>query len=166
MEFVGTGLGLHFDDAGGGLAGFRVVILKGDFGLGDGVEVGVYNDNAEDRILVVGSVEFEVGAGEVLAIDLDLSAALGIFRGSVVEARQFLRTRREQLEAGEVAIEYRKIFNVLLAKLDGDVGAVGFELRNFAGDFDGLRNRADLQRGVDVHRRVSAYRNAGDVVGF
>src|SRR5258705_11694142 len=56
--------------------------------------------------------------------------------------------------------------HILLAELNVHVGAVGFQLRNLAGYFDGLRNRANLQRSVESHGRVGAYCNTGDVITF
>ena len=157
MEFVRAGLGLHSDDAGGALAGLRVVVLKGDLGFGDGVEVRVHDDDAQDGILVVGTVELKVGAREVLPIDLDLAAALRIFRGSVAETWQFLSAWREQFEIRKVAIQDRQIFDVLLVELDVHVCAVGLQLGNVAGDFDRLRDLADLQGGIHIYRRVGVY---------
>ena len=89
MELVRAGLGLHSDNARGGLAGFRVVILKSDLRFGDGVEVRIHDDDAKDGILVIGAVQLKVGAREVLSIHLDLPAALRIFGGSVVEPGSF-----------------------------------------------------------------------------
>ena len=90
MELVGARLGLHFDDSRGALAGFSVVVLQSYFGFLNGVEVRIDYDDAKDRILVVGTVEFKAGAGKVLPVDVNLPAALRIFSGSVVKTGQFL----------------------------------------------------------------------------
>src|SRR5580693_527647 len=102
MKLVRTGLRLHSDDSGSGLAGFGIVILKSDFGFSDCVKVRIHYDDAQNWILVVGAVELEVGAREVLAVNHDLAATLRILRGSMAEAGHFLSARREQLEIGEV----------------------------------------------------------------
>jgi len=80
VKFVRTGLGLYSDDAGSGLARFRVVVLKSDFGFTDGIEVGIDDDDAEDGILVVGTIEFKVGTGEVLPVDVNLATGLEDFQ--------------------------------------------------------------------------------------
>ena len=49
--------GLPGYDAGDCIAELRVIILRGDFDLGDGIEVRVNHGYALDRILIVGSIE-------------------------------------------------------------------------------------------------------------
>ena len=58
-------LGLHRDDAGGRLAELGVVVLRGDLRLADRLEVRVDDDDAEDRVAVLGAVELVAGAAEV-----------------------------------------------------------------------------------------------------
>ncbi len=85
VQLVRSRFGLHSNHARGGLARFRIVVLKSYLGFGDSVKVGVHHDNAQDGVLVIRAIELEVRAREVLPIDLDLAAALRIFRGRVVE---------------------------------------------------------------------------------
>src|SRR4029077_9543973 len=83
MKFIGARLGLRGDDAGHCLAEFSVIVLQRDFGFGNGVEVGIHDDNSKDRVLVVSSIQFERGAAEVLSLGEDLQAALRILGGGV-----------------------------------------------------------------------------------
>src|SRR5690349_13869556 len=164
MEIIGTGLGLNLNQTSDGLTGLGVVILESNLGFADGVEVGIDNDNAENWILVIGAVELKVGSREVLAIDENLAAALGIFSGRVAPADELLGAGREQLKVGEVAIQDWEFRNIGLVKLDVHVGAVSLKLRNFAGDFHGLRNGTNLETGVGLYGRVRGDGDAGDVV--
>ena len=70
VELLRARLGLHGDDAGGRLAELGVVVLRGDLGLADRLEGGIDDDDAEDRVAVLGAVELIAGAAEVLAVDL------------------------------------------------------------------------------------------------
>ena len=96
-----------------GLAEFGVVVLKGDLGFLNGVEVRVHDDDSQNGILVVGAIQLEGGAAEVLAVNEDLLRALRILGRGVAPADDLLRAGREELEVGEVAVENRKIFDVL-----------------------------------------------------
>ena len=73
----------------------------------------------------------------------NLLAALRIFRGGVAPANHFLGAGGQEFEASEVAVQIGRFFDVFLIELDGDVGAVGLELRRFRGDFDLLAGRTD-----------------------
>ena len=105
---VGTRPRLHRDDAGDGQAELRVVVLRGDLRLADRLQRRVDDDDAEDRIAVVGAIELVVRAAEVLAVDHRLGRALRVLAGGVLPL-QLLRAGREQQELGEVAIEHRQV---------------------------------------------------------
>ena len=64
VNVIAARLGLRGHDTGDGLAELRIVILQCDLGFGDGVEIRIDDDDAEDGILIVGAVEFEGGAAE------------------------------------------------------------------------------------------------------
>ncbi len=83
MKIVRARLSLHGHNTRDSLAELRVIILQCDFGFLDGVEVRIYDDNPENRVLVVCPVQLEGGPAEVLAIDENLLAALRVFRGGV-----------------------------------------------------------------------------------
>ena len=95
--------------------------------------------------------KFEGRAAEVLTVHHNLLAALRVFRGGVAPADELLRAGRQQLEIREVAIQDRKVFDVLFIETDSDVRAVGLNLRNFSANFDGLRDRAQLQLSVNAN---------------
>src|SRR5689334_20094986 len=90
----------------------------------------------------------------MLAVNENLAAALRILRCRVAPTYKLLRARREQLKVGEIAIEYGKLRDVRRIELNVHIGSVGLELRNFARDFDGLSDFADLQLCIHVNRRV------------
>ncbi len=150
VEFVDARLDLNRDRTGDGFADFRVEILVSDLGFLNGVQVRIDDDNPEDGILVIGTVEFEGRAAEVLAVHHDLLAALGVFCGGVAPADELLRAGRKQLEVCKVAIQDGKVFDIFLIETDGDVRAVRLDLRNFSADFNGLRHRAQLELSVDA----------------
>src|SRR5262249_34944553 len=72
----------------------------------------------------------------------------------VAPTDEFLRSGRQEFEIGEVAVENRQVFDVLLVERDGYVGAVGLELLDFAADFDGLSGVAHGERRVRARRGV------------
>ena len=125
VKLIGTRLGLRGYDAGDCLAELGVVVLQRDFGFGHGVQVRIHNDDSENRILVVGSIQFECGAAEVLALGKDLQAALRIFGGGMAPAHHLLRARRHQLQVGEVPVQDGNVLNVLVIEGRGYIGAVG-----------------------------------------
>ena len=56
VQFIRTGLNGHLHRACRGFAGLGIVILQRNFCFADRVQVGIYNDNAQNRILVVRTV--------------------------------------------------------------------------------------------------------------
>ncbi len=83
---------MHLDDACGGLAGFRVIVLQRDLGFANGIEIRIYHNNAKDRVLVIGPIQLKIGAAEMLAVDEDLPATLRILGSRVAPANQLLRS--------------------------------------------------------------------------
>ena len=69
-------------------------MLRRDFGLGQRVRIRVDDDDAEDWILIVGSIQLERDPGKRLAIHLNLLGSLRIFTGSVGPPQQ-LRARQK-----------------------------------------------------------------------
>ncbi len=130
MNVIAARLGLRGYDAGDCFAKLGVVVLQRNFGFGDCVEVGIHYDDPKDRILVIGSIQFECGAAEVLSLGEDLQAALRIFGGGVAPAHHLLRARRHQLQGREVAIQDGNILDVLVIEGGRDIGAVGLQLRS------------------------------------
>src|SRR6266571_4552644 len=94
VNLVGSRFGLRRHDGADGFAKFRVVVLVNNLCFVDRIEIGIDNDNAQDWILVVSSVEFERRAGEVLPICFDLLRALRVFASGVTPVKT-LRSWRE-----------------------------------------------------------------------
>ena len=95
MQLVGAGLGLRCHQTGDGLALLSVVKLRSDSSLVDGVQVGIDDDDTQDGVLVIGSVQLEAGAAEVLAVDKNLQTALRVFGGGMAPAGQLLGAGRQ-----------------------------------------------------------------------
>ncbi len=72
-----------------------------------------------------------------------------------------MRPRNQQLQAGKVTTGDGQVGNRSLIEDLGYVGAIGLELRQFAGDFNGLRRCTDLQLEIDLGRSVG-----GDLDSF
>ncbi len=118
-----------------------------------GVEVGIHDDNSKDRILIVGSVQFEGGAAKVLALGEDLQAALRILawqRGS--SPPSFVNPAPSDCRLVKLRFRMGTILNVLVVKGGRHVGAVGLQLGSLCGDFDGFGRSADLE--LAVHARA------------
>ena len=92
VKRVAARLGLHRHHAGGRLAELGVVVLRGDLRLADRLERRVDDDDAEDRIAVLGAVELIAGAAEMLAVDHRLRRALRVLARRVLPL-QLLRAR-------------------------------------------------------------------------
>ncbi len=89
VEAIAARLGLRCDQTRHRLAKFRVVVLQSDLGFGHCVEIGIDDNDAQDRILVVSSIEFEPGAAEVLPLREDLVATPADSRLRRGSSRQF-----------------------------------------------------------------------------
>ena len=119
----------------------------------------VDDDDAENRVAVLGAVELIAGAAEVLAVDLRLRRPLRVLRRRVLPAH-LLRARRQQDELGEVAIEHGQLGQLLGFEARRHVGAVGLEQRRAAAHRHLLGHRSDFELEVDRRLRVDADRDA------
>ena len=116
--------------------------------------------------MVIGAVQFERCSAEVLAVHENLLSTLRVFSGRVAPAHQFLRSRRQQFEACEVAIQNRQLRDVFFVERNGNVRAVGFQLRNFRSHFYGGGHRANHHGHVQLHRSVCGNLHACHVVAL
>src|SRR5260370_3180888 len=145
MTLVRAGLGLHSDNTCDSLAELGVIVLWWYLRLLDGVEVRIHHDDPKNRVLVVCPVQLEGRAAEVLAIHENLLAALRVFRSRVAPSDKLLRPWGEQLEAGEIAVKDRKIFDIFFVELNRNILPVCLKLRNLPGRLDALRDGSDLK---------------------
>ncbi len=152
-HLVPSGLGLHRDHAGRRLAELGVVVLRCDFRLGDRLERRVDDDDAEDRVAVLGAVELIAGAAEMLAVDHRLRRSLRVLARGVLPA-ELLRAGRQQDELREVAIEHRQIGDLPRIERRRDVGAIGLEQRAEPLHGDRFAQRPDLHPDVEARLRV------------
>src|SRR5262249_16226469 len=111
MKAIAPGLGLRGHDTGNGTAEFRIVVLGGDFRLCNRLQSWIDDDNAKNRILIVCSVQLVSGAAEVLSVNKDLLARLGVLSGRVGKTHQSLGTRSLEQELGKIAVENRQLGN-------------------------------------------------------
>ena len=79
------------------------------------------------------AIQFVCNSREVLSVNLDCRAALGIFR-SILRPTHHLRTGDQQFEAGEVAAGIGQVRNCLFVQYQADVGTIGLQLRNLRGN--------------------------------
>src|SRR6185369_6253644 len=93
VQLVGSRLGLRRNHRTQRFAEFRIVILGGDLHFLDRIQVRVDNNNAQNRILVVGAIQFERGAGKLLALRQNLLRTLRVLAGSMVPAVHALIAR-------------------------------------------------------------------------
>ena len=131
VQGIGTRLGLARHDTGDGLSEFGVVVLAGHLGFSDRLQGGIDNDNSEDGIAIVGSIEHEAGSGKSLSIDFGLQAALRVFAGGV-RPTQLLCARRSQHQSCEIPIEQRQVFHRFVIEDRRHIGAIGLQLGDSA----------------------------------
>ena len=108
MFLIASRLRLNRNDARHSLAKLGIVVPQRDFRFLNGVQVRIDDDDSENRILIVGSVQFKSRAAEVLAVHENLLSALRIFRGGMAPADQFLSSGGQQFERREVAVQDRQ----------------------------------------------------------
>ena len=106
MYLIRAGPGLRRYDRREGLSEFRVIVLRGDLGFRHRFQVGVDDDDAQNRVPVIGAIELEGTAAEVLPVDVNLKAALRILARSV-RPPQLLGARGKELKISEVSVEDR-----------------------------------------------------------
>src|SRR6516165_5437019 len=107
MKLVGARFRLDRDEARDRLTKLCIEVLKRNFGFLNGVEVRIDHDNAENWVLVVGTVELKCGTAEVLAIHENLLTALRVLRSCVTPAYELLCAGGKQFKVGEIAVENR-----------------------------------------------------------
>src|SRR5581483_1115673 len=94
VEVIASRLGLNRYDACHGLAELSVIILQRKLGFGDGIDVGINNDDSQDWILVIGTIQLVGGTAKVLPVHKNLLAALRILRRRMGPADKFLSAWR------------------------------------------------------------------------
>ena len=147
VNVIAARFSLGGNDAGHCLAEFRVIVLQRYFSFGHCVQIRINHDDSENRILIVGAVEFERSSAEVLALREYLLAALGILGCSVAPSHNLLRAWRQQLD----------LRDVLFVECHRDVGAIGLELRRFGRNFHGFAGRAYLELSVNPCSSVGTH---------
>ena len=85
-ERVRPGLGLHRNHTCRRLPELRVVILRRDLRLPDGLEIRVDDDDPEDWVAVLGAVKLVPGAAEMLPVHLRLCGSLRVLGRRVLPA--------------------------------------------------------------------------------
>src|SRR3954469_21693832 len=117
MELVAARAGVGAHDARRRLAELRVVILSCNLRLFDGIETGIHDDDSQNRILIVSSVQFVTCPAEVLTVDKNLFAALRILRGRVSPSSKDLGAWSQQFQALEVPIVEREFLELFSGEL-------------------------------------------------
>ena len=107
--------------------------------------------------MVIGTIEFICRAAEVLPVYKDLLTPLRILGCGVAPANEFLGAGRRQLKALEIAVEQWQSFHHPGIKRSCHVSSVGFQLRRFGSDFDGLLSTTYLK--LRIHARSRVHRN-------
>lgn len=157
MPGIGAGAGLGGDEARYGASELCGEVLSVDARLTDRVERGIDDDDAVDRLAVVGAVEQVAERAVVGSVDLEGLCALRVFRCLDVE-RSALHPRGEQGERGEVAVLIGQVLELALGEGCADGGAVCLERGRGGGDGDtrvaacGLEDQVYL-RGCRRRRR-------------
>ena len=91
MQVVGTRLRLHRYQSSDRFTELSVVVGSSDLRFCNGVDVRIDDDDSQDWILIIRTVEFVASAAEMLPVHHNLLAALGVFRGGVAPT-QVLRS--------------------------------------------------------------------------
>src|SRR5215469_7402806 len=116
MELVRTRLRLRRYHRRNSFSELRVEVLRRDLRLGKRIIVRVDDDDAQDWVLVIGTVQLIGRAGERLSVNHDLFAALRILARGVAPSN-LLRSRQQQLQTSEVPPRDREILNLLRLEL-------------------------------------------------
>ena len=115
VEGVGARSRLGGNNSRYSLAQLSIEVLRGDLGLGDRIHCWVDDDDSQNRILVISSVQFECGPAKGLAVHLNLLGTLWVFIGCVRPPKK-LGAGEQKLEVGKVLIANRQARNLLLVK--------------------------------------------------
>jgi len=76
VNFICAGLRLRRHHSADGLAEFRVVILLSNLNFLDGIKIWINDDNSENWVLVIRTVQLKGCAAEVLSLSLNLLRSL------------------------------------------------------------------------------------------
>src|SRR2546423_1621170 len=126
MQRIAARLRGYDHQAGRGTAKLGVVVLAAQASFCNRIERRIDDDDAEDRVLVVGSVQLETGTGKVLSVYLNLQTALRVLARRMVPT-QTLGARGKQFISLEIAIEGRQVFQLVRREIGGHFGAVGLQ---------------------------------------
>ena len=160
VQSVRARLRLYGNDAGSRLSELRVVILRRDLRFLNRIEIRVDDDDAENRIAVLGAVELVTGAAEVLPVHHRLRRALRVLARRVLPLK-LLGAGRQQDEFREVAIEDGQIVDLLRFEGRRDIGAIGLEQRAETGDRHVLADRPEVEPDVQFRLRVDVHLDVG-----
>ena len=160
VERVRTRLGLHGHNGRNSLAQLGVKVLRGDLRFGNRIQRRIHNDDAQNRILVVGAVQLVSDAAEGLTVNLNLTRCLRIFVSSVGPAQQ-LCARQQKLQVGEVLSLNRKIVHLLRIEHRRYVSAVGLQFRLLVGIhfYRFCTGSRDLKRYIHARSRIGQHLN-------
>src|SRR5262249_3307694 len=112
-------------------------------------------DDSENRITVIGAIQLIGCSAEMLAVDLNLKRPLRVFaRGMVPAGAAARRAGGKQFESREIAVDCRKVTELLLLKCRRHVGPVTLEQRRFGRDRDLLGNRPGLKSNIELRCNV------------
>src|SRR5262249_17320566 len=136
MKVVSARLGLDRDHAGYRLAELGIIILGCYLSLANRLKIRVDDDNAQDRVPILGAIQLIAGSAEVLAVHHDLRRALRVFARRVLPPK-LLCARSKQHKLGEISVQYRQVRDLFLLEGGRDVGAICLQELSFAG---GARN--------------------------
>ena len=156
MQGVGARLCFRLHHRPARLRIFGIVVARRIFEFGNRVDGWIHDDNTQNRVIIVGAIDHEVLGAEALAVDVDLHALLGVLAGSMLP-RHLLRTRHQQFEGGEIAVERGQVANLRGAQTGTDLGAVCNQGCRLARHADFLRDLAHNQLNVDTCRPVDAH---------
>ena len=156
VELIGARTGLGSHDCRNRLAQLRVVVLRGDLGFRHRIHWRIDDDDAQNRILVIGAIQLECGSAESLTVYLNLLRTLRVFIRCVRPAEK-LCARKQKLKVGEVLVAHRKTRDLLLIEDCCNVRFVCLQFRLcVCVHFYGCAGV-----GTYVHRRIDARRGVG-----
>src|SRR5690348_12422383 len=137
VDLIAARLGGSIQDSGTHVAEFRIVILCRNLLLRQRIDVGIDDDDAQYGILIFRSIQLIAGAAEMLAIHLDLGAALRIFTRCVSKA-DLGGAWREQFQGLRVAAQAWQVHQLLGSERSLHVGPVRLQRGSGSGHLYGL----------------------------
>src|SRR5262249_47031126 len=111
------------------------------------------------QVIVIDTIENEIVLPFAAAIDMNIATA----RGRILALRQWHHAGGQCAELDEAASIQRQVIDFLAVDNLSQRGAVGFDQRGRARDFDGLTDIADRHVEVDASNLVNlnGYASAG-----